>query len=61
VRTRAIAPIAGARVSHKAIVTTIEVRYPNGRIPRSTLVPPANSISSHALRKKAGPAVRILK
>jgi hypothetical protein len=51
-----MAPAAGATASHSAMVTTIDVMYPNGRIPTSSPTMPANSISSQALRKKDGPA-----
>ena len=52
-------PITGANVSHRAIVTIIEVTYPKGRIPTSMSTTPAKSISTQALTKKAGPAARI--
>ena len=57
---RMTAPMAGARVSHRAMVTTIEVRYPNGRIPTSVQTMPAKTISSHALTKNIGPAAMSL-
>jgi uncharacterized membrane protein len=38
------------------MVTTIEVSYPNGLIPTSVLVMPANIIMSQALTKKKRPA-----
>src|SRR6266511_2400999 len=53
-----MAPMAGASVSHSPMVTTIDVTYPNGRMPASTPTMPAKIISSHALRKKAGPAAK---
>jgi hypothetical protein len=58
---RAIAPAAGATASHSAMVTTIDVMYPKGRMPTSRATPPANSISSQELTKKNGPAATIPK
>ena len=58
---RPTAPMAGARVSHKAMVTTIAVMYPNGWIPTSAPTMPAKIISSQALTKNSGPAAMSLK
>jgi hypothetical protein len=52
----AIAPIAGARVNHSPIVTTIEVTYPKGRIPTSRCTMPAKIIKIQELTKNIGPA-----
>src|SRR5215467_143983 len=57
--TREMEPITGATVSHRAIVTTIDVMYPKGRIPTSMSTTPAKSISTQALTKKNGPAAKI--
>src|SRR6202012_3371541 len=58
---RPIAPMAGARVSHSPIVTTLEVTSPNGRMPTSEAVIPAKIMSSHALTNNSGPAANSLK
>jgi hypothetical protein len=43
------------------MVTTIAVRYPNGRIPTSVSTIPAKIIKSQALTKNSGPAAMSLK
>ena len=53
--------MAGARVSQSAMVTTIEVTYPNGRMPTSVSTMPAKIIKIHALTKNNGPAAMSLK
>src|SRR5262249_11721894 len=58
---RPTAPMAGARVSHNAMVATIPVRYPNGWIPPWAPTMPAKIISSQALTKNSGPAATSLK
>jgi hypothetical protein len=58
---RPTAPMAGARVSHRPMVTTIEVTYPNGRMPTSVPTMPAKIIKIHALTKNNGPAAMSLK
>ncbi len=55
---RATAPMAGARVSHRPRVTSIEVRHQKGRMPMSALTMPAKIINSHALMKDSGPAAK---
>src|SRR5690348_14418850 len=58
---RPTAPMAGARVSHRPMVTTNAVMYPNGRIPTSSPTMPAKIIKSQALTKNSGPAAISLK
>jgi hypothetical protein len=58
---RLAAPMAGASVSHRPMVTSIDVTYPNGRMPTSAATMPAKIISSHALTKNIGPAAMSLK
>ena len=43
---RAMAPMAGATVSQSPMVTTIDVTYPNGRMPTSPPTMPAKIICS---------------
>lgn len=43
------------------MVTIIDVRYPNGAMPRSLCVIPAKTMSNHALTKNIGPAATSLK
>ncbi len=59
--TRATAEMAGAIVSQRPMVTTIDVTYPNGRIPTSVYTIPAKIINTHALTKNMGPAATTLK
>jgi hypothetical protein len=58
---RPTAAIAGATASHRPMVTTMAVRYPNGRIPTSLPTMPAKTIKSQALTKNSGPAAMSLK
>ena len=46
--SRPPAPMAGARVSHRPMVTSIGVTYPNGRMPTSVSTMPAKTIKIHA-------------
>src|ERR1051326_1230609 len=53
--------MGGPRTSHRPMVTTIAVMYPNGRMPTSPPTMPAKSIKSQALTKNSGPAAMSLK
>ena len=59
--SRPPAPMAGARVSHRPMVTSIGVTYPNGRMPTSVSDHAGEDHQDPCVTKNNGPAAMSLK